>query len=219
MKILTFDTSTETMYVTIGNDSVVDAFKIIETTEKSYNSAFLIPVIIELLKEQNLTMQDIGAIGVNIGPGSFTGVRASATVAKVMANQLDIPVVGISSMEVYSCLNTSEKDSLVLLDARRGKTYFARYGEETIAPCAMEYEEALEYAKNDDLFIISDKKMSEMLGQEGLECLNLPECKENLGLFLAELTFKYLKEQTKTKWQDLKPLYIQPPPISMPKKV
>lgn len=235
MKILTFDTCTETMYVTISNDSEVEAYKIIETTEKSYNSAHLIPTIIELLKVQNLTMKDIEAVGVNIGPGSFTGIRASATVAKVMSQQIDIPVVGISSMEIYSLLNNTNKDTLCLLDARRGKAYMAVFGKNKIEPCAVEYEKAIEYAKNNDLFIISDNKMSEVLQEAGLEYLNISEPKErnesllannneqdkkeNLGFFLAKLTYKHLQENKKEsfKWHDLKPLYIQPPPISTPK--
>jgi len=237
MKILTFDTSTETMYVTLGNDSEVEAYKIIETTVKSYNSAHLIPVIIELLQSQNLTLQNIEAIGVNIGPGSFTGIRASATVAKVMAQQLDIPVVGVSSMEIYSLLNKTEEDTLVLLDARRGKAYMAVYGkhgEIILEPQANEYENTVKYAKNNDLFVISDKKMSEILKESSVECLNLCDVKENFGIFLAKLTYKYLSNQEQAaviarsaesttwqsnslNWHNLKPLYIQPPPISMPK--
>lgn len=219
MKILTFDTSTEIMYVTIGTDNVVEKYKIIETDEKSYNSAHLIPIIIDLLKEQNMMPEDIDVIGVNIGPGSFTGIRASAVVAKVMAYQLNIPAVGVSSLEIYSCLNNSDKDSLCLLDARRGKAYTARFGQEIAEPHAIEYEKASEYAKNNDLFIIADKKMSEMLKKQNIECLNLSESKENFGLFLAELTFKYLNEKGAEQFNAgrLKPLYLQPPPISSPK--
>lgn len=238
MKILTFDTSTETMFVTIGNDSDVNAYKIIETTEKSYNSAHLIPVIIELLQSQNLMTENIEAIGVNIGPGSFTGVRASATVAKVMAQQLDIPVVGVSSLEIYSLLNNTEKPSLCLLDARRGKAYMAVYGNDgeiIQEPQAIEYEKAVEFAKNGNYFIIADKKMSEIIKDSGLECLNLSESKENFGVFLAELTYKYLSKGLRLprqdsqavlprnddiyRWHNLKPLYIQPPPISTAKRV
>jgi len=251
MKILTFDTSSETMYVAISNNSDILADKIVETTEKSYNSAHLIPVIIGLVKSLNLTMQDIEAIGVNIGPGSFAGIRASATVAKVMAQQLDIPVVGVSSMEIYSLLNTTEnkfgisdrqnclsevdfgfvkKNTLCLLDARRGKAYMAVYGKKIIEPSLIEYEKAVEYAKNNESFIICDKKMSEIFEDAKLECLNLSETKENLGIFLAKLTYKYLNtnmnknklqdpacQAESFKWRCLKPLYIQPPPISTPK--
>lgn len=223
MKILTFDTSTETMYVTISNDSEVLAYKIIETTQKSYNSAHLIPVIIELLKSLNMTMKDIEAIGVNIGPGSFTGIRASATVAKVMAQQLDIPVVGVSSLEIYSLLNKEQKPALCTLDARRGKAYmgiFRQDGSIIREPHAVEYKETVEYAKNNDCFVIADKKMSEIFKESGLECLNLSEVKENLGFFLARLTYKYLQKNNADfyKWHNLNPLYIQPPPISMPKQ-
>ena len=77
LKVLTFNTgSSDKMFVTIGENSQVKSFRVVESTKEQYNSALLIPTIIELLNEQNLTMQDIDVIGVNIGPGSFTGIRA-----------------------------------------------------------------------------------------------------------------------------------------------
>ena len=72
--------------------------KIVTNTDNKYHSAFLISTIKELLKANNLTPQDIDAIGTNIGPGSFTGIRACTTVARMFAQQLDIPAVGISSL-------------------------------------------------------------------------------------------------------------------------
>lgn len=48
--------------------------------------------------------QDVNLIAVNIGPGSFTGIRACVTVARVMAQQLDCKAVGVSSLEILSRL-------------------------------------------------------------------------------------------------------------------
>ena len=59
--------------------------EIIENHNEKYHSAFLIPVIVSILKKNNLVMQDINAIGTNVGPGSFTGIRVGVTVAKTSA--------------------------------------------------------------------------------------------------------------------------------------
>ncbi|MDD3012405.1 MAG: tRNA (adenosine(37)-N6)-threonylcarbamoyltransferase complex dimerization subunit type 1 TsaB [Candidatus Gastranaerophilales bacterium] len=220
MKILTFDTSTELMYVTISDDDNIKTSRTIESTKERYNSALLIPTIIELLKEQNITMQDIEAIGVNVGPGSFTGIRASATVARAIAQNLNIPVTGIPSLEIISLINNTDKNTLCLLDARRGKTYTAIYspdGKIIQEPCVMDYDKVIEIAKTGDYFIIADNKMSGQLQESSLECINIQKESYDFGINLVKLTCKYLKEQEteELKWYNLKPLYIQPPPISM----
>lgn len=224
MKILTFDTSTELMYINISDDEAIKSSRKIESTKEKYNSALLIPTIIELLKEQNITMQDIEAIGVNVGPGSFTGIRASATVARTIAQNLDIPVAGVPSLEIISLINNTNKNTLCLLDARRGKTYTAIYspdGNIIQEPCVMDYDKAIDTAKAEDYLIITDSKMAQHIQDAGLESINIQQNIYDFGINLVKLTCKYLKEQDseKLKWYNLKPLYIQPPPISTQKKV
>ena len=123
MKILVFDTCLDKMYVTIAEDEKILSSKIVTNTDNKYHSAFLISTIKELLKANNLTPQDIDAIGTNIGPGSFTGIRACTTVARMFAQQLDIPAVGISSLEILSKINNTEKPTMVALDARKNSGY------------------------------------------------------------------------------------------------
>lgn len=222
MNILSFDTAANRMFVNISIDGEIAASKIVDNTKNSYHTAFLIPVIIELLKKLDMTMQDMDGIGVNMGPGSFTGIRASATVARIMAQQLNIPVVGISSLQIYSNLNNTSKDALCLLDARKGMAYIAVYsqfGEEKIPPKAVYYAEALSIAQNMDYFIISDARMAEKLYQIGLKSLITDESQADMGVYLAEITYNLLSEgdAEKYNWKKFKPLYIQPPPISMPK--
>ncbi len=221
MKILSFDTNTNTMYVTISKNSTIEDYKILKSTENTYNSALLVPTIIELLQKQELKAQDIDAIGVNVGPGSFTGLRASVTVARTMGQQLNIPTVGVSSLQIYSLINTTSKKSLCLLDARRGKAYMAVYdnsGNAIKLPQVIEYDKAIEYAQSEDFFIITDEKMHTQLNNAGINSVDLQMANDDFGVHLATLTAQYLqKDKSAHNWQDLKPLYIQPPPISTPK--
>ena len=87
MKILVFDTCLDKMYVTLADDDKILTSKIVTNKDNKYHSAFLISTIKEVLKENNLRPEDIDAIGTNIGPGSFTGIRACTTVARMMAQQ------------------------------------------------------------------------------------------------------------------------------------
>jgi tRNA threonylcarbamoyladenosine biosynthesis protein TsaB len=212
MKILTFDACREKMYVTLSQDGIVSESRIITNTKDKYNSAFLIPTIIELLKFQKMELKDIDTLGVNIGPGSFTGVRAALTVAKVLQNQLNIKAVGISSLEIYALLNETGKATLCLLDAKRSMAYAGIYksGKIIKEPCLLDIKEAQNLAKSDDFFIISDTFITKTLeADKELKPLNLDSVNTDFGIFLAELAFKNANKE-----RPLIPLYIQSPPIT-----
>ena len=119
MKILTFDTSLDKTYVTLSENEKILADIIVENHDEKYHSAYLIPTIVNILKNNNILMKDINVIGTNVGPGSFTGIRACVTVARVFAQQLNIPLVGVSSLEILSHINTSGSKTAVVLDARK----------------------------------------------------------------------------------------------------
>ncbi len=212
MKILTFDACREKMYVTLSDNGNVSESRIIENTKDKYNSAFLIPTIIELLKTQKMELKDIEILGVNIGPGSFTGVRAALTVAKVMQNQLRIKAVGIPSLEIYSMLNQTEKPTLCILDAKRHMAYTGIYksGEIIKEPCLLDINEAQNLAKSGEFFIICDSFTEKMLeSDKELNIINLDKVDADFGKFLAELAYKNADKE-----RPLKPLYIQSPPIT-----
>ncbi|MEP3265725.1 MAG: tRNA (adenosine(37)-N6)-threonylcarbamoyltransferase complex dimerization subunit type 1 TsaB [Hyphomicrobiales bacterium] len=83
----------------------------------------LIDMIDEALGQLDLSYQDLTRIGVTTGPGSFTGVRVGLSAARGLALALDIPVVGVSTLEALAsgCDMTSAK--LVVQDAKRGEFY------------------------------------------------------------------------------------------------
>lgn len=206
MKILVFDTCLDKMYVTLADDNQILSSKIVENHDNKYHSAFLISTIKQVLKENNLTPQDIKAVGTNIGPGSFTGIRACTTVARIMAQQLEIPAVGVSSLEILA--QTAPKGTLpaIILDARKDCGYL--YIDEEIkgaVPLA-EIKNILSKA-NSKYYIITDNKLKENLCGHSYQEKEYP-----LGDILANLTFKKL-QNGEYKWQELKPLYIQPPPM------
>lgn len=157
-----------------------------------------------MLKENNLTPKDINAIGTNVGPGSFTGIRACTTVARIMAQQLDLPAAGISSLEILAKLNKTDKPTMVALDARKNSAYL--YVNEEIQG-AIQLEKVKEMLENRDYNLITDDKLQKVLGGTSYQA-----GEHNLGEILANLTYEKLKTSS-CKWQELKPLYIQPPPM------
>lgn len=204
MNILVFDTCLDKMYVAIAQDDKILSSKIVTNQDNKYHSAFLISTIKGMLKENNLTPKDINAIGTNVGPGSFTGIRACTTVARIMAQQLDLPAVGISSLEILAKLNKTDKPTMVALDARKNSAYL--YVNEEIQG-AIQLEKVKEMLENRDYNLITDDKLQKVLGGTSYQA-----GEHNLGEILANLTYEKLKTSS-CKWQELKPLYIQPPPM------
>lgn len=192
------------MYVAIAQDDNVLSSKIVTNQDNKYHSAFLISTIKGMLKENNLTPKDINAIGTNVGPGSFTGIRACTTVARIMAQQLDLPAAGISSLEILAKLNKTDKPTMVALDARKNSAYL--YVNEEIQG-AIQLEKVKEMLENRDYNLITDDKLQKVLGGTSYQA-----GEHNLGEILASLTYEKLKTSS-CKWQELKPLYIQPPPM------
>lgn len=221
MKILTFDTSLDKTYVALGFDGNILFSETIENHNEKYHSAFLIPTIVKMLKENNITMQDIEAIGTNVGPGSFTGIRACVTVARVFAQQLNVPLVGVSSLEILSKLNKESGKTVVVLDARKGQFFTAVYenGEEVKSP-ELSMGQALLDLDLSDAFIISDAVSNRFLKENGFDSVIYTDLNEDLGVLLNKTVFEKLAKakQDDYLWGKLKPLYLQLPPVLMAAK-
>lgn len=204
MKILVFDTCLDKMYVTLADDDKILTSKIVTNKDNKYHSAFLISTIKEVLKENNLRPEDIDAIGTNIGPGSFTGIRACTTVARMMAQQLNIQAVGVTSLEILSHLNNTDKKTMVALDARKNCAYLYIDGS---VKGAVDLENVKKLLSEENYYLITDDKLQKVLGGDSYQ-----QGEYQLGEILAKLSYNKLK-QGFAKWQELKPLYIQPPGV------
>lgn len=83
----------------------------------------IIGMIDEAIEHLNLSYQDLTRIGVTTGPGSFTGVRVGLSAARGLALALNIPVVGVSTLEALAGGVDEECAKLVVQDAKRGEFY------------------------------------------------------------------------------------------------
>jgi tRNA threonylcarbamoyladenosine biosynthesis protein TsaB len=86
----------------------------------------LLPMVGEILRESRLTYADLQRIAVTTGPGSFTGVRVGLAAARALALALDIPAVGVGSLDALmrgALPGRADGSVAALLDARRGEVY------------------------------------------------------------------------------------------------
>ncbi|MGN0196564.1 MAG: tRNA (adenosine(37)-N6)-threonylcarbamoyltransferase complex dimerization subunit type 1 TsaB [Candidatus Gastranaerophilaceae bacterium] len=222
MKILTFDTSLNKTYVTFGEDEKIIIAKALSSDEEKYHSTYLVPELLNLLKQEKITFGDIDVIGINEGPGSFTGIRICTVIARTAAQQLGIKVIPVPSLEILARINKTDKDALVLLDARKNKVYAAVYdknGAEKSAPHALNIDELDELIKLNDFEIITDSSIHKLLEGKNISSTNYEADNYELGKYLYNIVCEKSKTDNDYHWAKAKPLYIQPPSITMPKKV
>jgi tRNA threonylcarbamoyladenosine biosynthesis protein TsaB len=88
----------------------------------------LLPAIAGLLAAEGLAVEDLGAIAVGLGPGSYTGLRIGLTAAKTLAYAARKPLVAIDSMEAIARNAPDDASKVVVaVDAQRGDAYLADF--------------------------------------------------------------------------------------------
>jgi tRNA threonylcarbamoyladenosine biosynthesis protein TsaB len=129
VKLLAFDTSTETLSIAV--DAGV-GLPVLEHTGGGgpQASAALIPAILELLRHAGLALEQLDAIAFGRGPGSFTGLRTATAVAQGLGFGSGVPVLPIDTLlavaeEAHGLAGVQRV--VAVLDARMGEVYFAGY--------------------------------------------------------------------------------------------
>jgi len=123
---LIIDTSTdlEIISVTTGRGSF-DASSFVERT----HSISIFTSMDRALRTAGISMADIHIIGAGTGPGSFTGLRIAVSTARILAQPLSVPLVGIQSHLLYATSVVAESGLNIItdFDAKKGRVFGALY--------------------------------------------------------------------------------------------
>ncbi len=157
MNSLIIDTSTKYLYIALVKDDVVLSEKIFEGSKNhAGNSVYQIDL---LLKEFNLKTSDLDNVYCGYGPGSYTGVRISVTIAKMLASFLDVNLYKVSSLFLAGS-GYDNKNVAVMFDARRGNSFCGCYGENYIEDKLRSNEEFLnEVNSYYDLIVVNESNI------------------------------------------------------------
>jgi len=125
--ILAIDTSTEAISVAIKrNDNIFEEYKVAPRE----HTTLILSMIEKVLADADVQLNEIKAVAFACGPGSFTGLRISASVAQAIAvaNELNvIPVSTLRGMAQGAFLKNKVENVLVALDARMDEVYSGEY--------------------------------------------------------------------------------------------
>ena len=126
--ILAIDTSTS-----VGGVALIDGDKLIASRILNVvktHSERLMNAVHDTMSEADLNLKrDVHAIVCGIGPGSFTGVRIAVSAAKSMAYALNLPIIGVSTLDALSYAIPFKGKVVSMIDARHERVYSAEYVE------------------------------------------------------------------------------------------
>ncbi len=147
-------------------------------------SEYMIPELNKLLEKYSVKKEEISAVMVAKGPGSYTGVRIAITIAKTMAVALGCKLYAVSSLRVQK---DGKNPSICLINARSGRSYIGVYeGNETLLEDQiMKNDDVLKYiADHPSYSVCGDVKYLGLEVKETnnvLEMLNLKEALEDVN--------------------------------------
>jgi tRNA threonylcarbamoyladenosine biosynthesis protein TsaB len=126
--ILGFDTSTNATAVCVLRGDG-EKFEHVPAPERlghrPGHAAELMPAIAQKMDEANASWEDIDAIAVGVGPGTFTGLRIGIATARALAHARGLPVKPVSSLTALALPLDPARPRLPLIDARRGELFAA----------------------------------------------------------------------------------------------
>ena len=210
--ILSIETSTKVCSIALHQgSSLLSSAEVL--VEKSH-SKIITGLIDVLIQSSGLEYSQLNAIAVSKGPGSYTGLRIGVSTAKGLCYGLDIPLIGVNTLEAMAYevnkFNTMNHLLCPMLDARRMEVYCALFNKEN------------KFMQETQAKIIDENSFSEILegekilffGDGALKTQNLLNRSGNAffleGIYpsaknIGFLAFKSFEDQ---KFEDL--IYFEP---------
>lgn len=219
MYVLAFDTTAAQCAIALHKDGrIVGRF--CEYMDFG-QSEVLIPQIRKMLSAEGITFDALGMVLVCVGPGSFTGVRASISAARTF--QLVRPGLlldGVSAFEAYA-LNLLPEErgdvNAVLIETKRDDFYLQLFDKELqklTPPQALHYDDIIPLLRHKKISLVGDGVERFLTKNSGLSlhCIKMSE-----GIDLADMITAGLRHLAEGKLDYPKPLYLRAPDVGAPK--
>ena len=198
--ILNIETATKNCSVALAKEGKTILCK--EIAEEGYSHAERLHVFIEeIIKEAGITFQDLIAIAVSQGPGSYTGLRIGVSAAKGLCYALEIPLIAVDTLQILASQATISNGLIIsMLDARRMEVYSAfftsNYNKIRAVQAEIITENSFEELE-ETLYFVGDcaEKCKPVLTKDNyifLDEIKYPSAKEMSGISFE----KYQKNET-----------------------
>ena len=220
MRILYIDTSSSFLYAGIAEDN-----NLLAEVKKEFGTSLseeALPEIVGLFTKTNLQAKDIDKIIVVNGPGSFTGVRASISAARVFGVAIpDLKIGGISAFEAYKesfCEEDIAETNAVIIETRRDDFYVQLFDKSMLSICdpkVMTYSDLLSTLKmkGHQVSLVGDGVERFLNQPSGLSLRSIKMFDSVPIEYVAKAGIETLKDK---RLNFPKPLYLRAPDVSTP---
>ena len=179
--------STFDKLITIGLLKNGEVLEVLEKLSSKNHSIYTMPLIDEILRNNDLEPSYLNEIIVVNGPGSFTGVRLGVTIAKTLAYTLNIPIKTITSLEAFAISNETKKNKVVIISDLKGK-YIGYFNKDN------DLIEDYKYLKNSEYEDYKNNKEQYLIENNTFNLNNI---------------YKYLKNKDSINPHIVNPIYIK----------
>ncbi|MBY0449822.1 MAG: tRNA (adenosine(37)-N6)-threonylcarbamoyltransferase complex dimerization subunit type 1 TsaB [Cyanobacteria bacterium] len=213
--ILYVDTTSNALMVGLSDQGKMH-YKFREAVHSQrQHSSIVIPTIQQGLKQYDYTMEDIKALAINMGPGSFTGIRTGLATIRTMAQFMNVPIYAFNTFELLAAENTEEPRA-VYIDALQRKAYYAAL--------AFDQAGAPRYIHKPELVSVNE---SEPPADTGVICSSSlkghfmsrhPHIIEQMNVFTPDSMLRLIQAfptYFHRDWHNVLPMYLQEPNITI----
>lgn len=133
--VLALDCATGSVSVAVAGEAPGGAVLAVRTRDSgNHHVELLVPLVTDVLADAGVSMDEVRAVAVGVGPGPFTGTRVGVVTALTLGAALGVPVTGACSLDVLAlgavragAVTGTGAELLAVTDARRREVYWARY--------------------------------------------------------------------------------------------
>ncbi len=225
-QILCIDTATEICSVALSSNGVCTDY-MEDTTERSH--AKMLSVIVEkILAKNDLKTQNLDAVAVSEGPGSYTGLRIGVSVAKGICYATGKPLIAVPTLQTIAAKFAAENKIgegeiiLPMLDARRMEVYYARYSRnlEEMVPATPKVIEKNSFEA------LKDESKLHIIGNGAEKCKNILDLEnavyhsdiQNSAAHMCNLAAQKFEIRKFENTAYFEPAYLKPFLATTPKK-
>ena len=212
MKILAVDTSSAICSVALlDDDKLIDEINLDNGRTHSEN---LMPLVDEIIRKNNLAVNDIEFIACCVGPGSFTGIRIGVSSIKAIAEVLNVKLAQVTSLETLAANVENEETIVSLIDARNNQVYCGIFDKEynlKEEALADDINEAINHIKQYNGVVITGNGIEVHRELLEKELINVKFAEENrqLAKNVGKIGYKKLKENAVENADTIIPIYLR----------
>jgi tRNA threonylcarbamoyladenosine biosynthesis protein TsaB len=191
MRLLMIQTAGGEGSVALADTTLTQAIVAMEMLPGRTSSERLVPAVRRLMEASGFRLNELAAVVVVHGPGSFTGVRVGVSAAKGLSEAGGVPLIAVSRLALIAeCVDGAGESVHAVLDAGRGEFYYGEYvGRQCLREALMGREDLIA-AVAGGVVVVCEAKVAEALAELRPRLVEEPSAADALPFALERIAEK-----------------------------